>query len=88
MDSIMNRRESNSSGGGGGSVLSNSLANKKITPTAGVQSIARRRASMFDPIDPTELQKTLYQNQQLVIYSVFIYSANILICVKQNNHQI
>lgn len=28
---------------------------------------SRRRASMFDPIDPMELQKTLYQNQANVM---------------------
>jgi hypothetical protein len=32
-----------------------------------ISSSGRRRASMFDPIDPTELQKTLYNAQQNVI---------------------
>jgi hypothetical protein len=32
---------------------------------------SRRRTSMFDPIDPNELQKTLYLNQNNV--SIYIY---------------
>lgn len=31
-------------------------------PTCSTKLTGRRRASMFDPIDPTELQKTLYSN--------------------------
>ena len=34
-----------------------------------------RRASMFDPIDPTELQKTLYQNQVCRVYISLFYSS-------------
>ena len=30
------------------------------------QSSMKRRTSMFNPIDPMELQKTLYQNQTIV----------------------
>lgn len=48
MNQNNSRRESSTSSG---PVTRNPAA---ITP-------ARRRASMFDPIDPTELQKTLYQ---------------------------
>ena len=40
------------------------------------KSSVRRRASMFDPIDPTELQKTLYQNYNNVFNS-FINQINI-----------
>ena len=34
--------------------------------SGGCGSVGRRRASMFDPIDPAELQKTLYQSAQNV----------------------
>lgn len=40
-----------------------SILNRNSSFSTGV----RRRASMFDPIDPTELQKTLYQDQNEVI---------------------
>ena len=35
----------------------------------------RRRASMFDPIDPTELQKTLYKSVKLV-FNIFYNQFN------------
>ena len=38
--------------------ISSSNRNASISGMSG----GRRRASMFDPIDPAELQKTLYQN--------------------------
>ena len=34
--------------------------------SANMASSGRRRTSMFDPIDPTELQKKLYQNKHVV----------------------
>lgn len=48
MNQSNNRRESSNSSG--------AASRNHAAITAG-----RRRASMFDPIDPTELQKTLYQ---------------------------
>lgn len=36
-------------------------------------SASRRRASMFDPIDPTELQKTLYQSKINVIFIFLLF---------------
>ncbi|CAF0721932.1 unnamed protein product [Brachionus calyciflorus] len=48
------RRESSTSGG--------AVSMSPSTKACGNPGVGRRRASMFDPIDPTELQKTLYQN--------------------------
>lgn len=65
MSHINNRRESNVSGG----AVVAGIASTNKSPNA-LPGTGRRRASMFDPIDPTELQKTLYQNQKLVSLSL------------------
>lgn len=42
---------------------------------------SRRRASMFDPIDPTELQKTLYQTKSNVYISLIFLFINYFVKV-------
>lgn len=69
----LDRRESNSS-------VPVSNRNGSITGIAYPVS-NRRRASMFDPIDPTELQKTLYQTKVNVITTtsliIHIYNSSL-----------
>lgn len=44
------------------STVSSPLPFAPLPPSSSTKPVGRRRASMFDPIDPTELQKTLYNN--------------------------
>lgn len=63
------RRESNSSVPLSQQQTRNGSTNGMAYPV----SSSRRRASMFDPIDPTELQKTLYQTKSNVMFLFFIF---------------
>jgi hypothetical protein len=61
MDSAYNTSNENSN-----SVLVSPSSSSNIKS---ISSSGRRRASMFDPIDPTELQKTLYNAQNVITTS-------------------
>lgn len=65
----LDRRESNTS-------VPMSQRNGSMNGVAYPVSSSRRRASMFDPIDPTELQKTLYQTKSNVNF-IINYSAKV-----------
>ena len=67
------RRESLLTNGGGSSLTTSMMTNASGGLTSNLSSSSRRtsiinpatgrrRASMFDPIDPMEIQKTLYQS--------------------------
>ncbi len=74
------RRESNTSGslliqtaGGAGNGIASSPGNRHSSisgPSGPMLGGGRRRASMFDPIDPAELQKTLYLAQRDVSFLI------------------
>ena len=51
------------------SVLNEHIVSHNTAHT--ITANTKRRTSMFDPIDPLELQKTLYQNQQNVCCLMF-----------------
>jgi hypothetical protein len=70
--SFDDRRESNASSGSlfiqtNTTVNANGLATSPGNRHSSISGVSggggRRRASMFDPIDPAELQKTLYKEQ-------------------------